>query len=142
MNYNDILTFLNEYKFFIAIAVGVIIILIVFLMRASKKRGLKNRFDELEIQYNELMSIPILFKINKASGLAKVNQKIARDVDSCKDLFKSIRIKQDNIVNQMGDANDALAYGKLNEAEYLFDELELVLKEALDRLESFVESIK
>ncbi len=133
MNYNDILTFLNEYKFFIAIAVGVIIILIVFLMRASKKRGLKNRFDELEIQYNELMSIPILFKINKASGLAKVNQKIARDVDSCKDLFKSIRIKQDNIVNQMGDANDALAYGKLNEAEYLFDELELVLKEALDQ---------
>ena len=26
MNYNDILTFLNEYKFFIAITVGVIII--------------------------------------------------------------------------------------------------------------------
>ncbi|CAM3664128.1 septation ring formation regulator EzrA [Erysipelothrix urinaevulpis] len=131
MNYNDILKFLNEQKIIIAIVVGLLLVLVFMLIRQRKKKQLSNRFDELEVKYNELMSIPILFKINKATGLAKVNHKIARDVDSCKDDFESIRSKQDNIVNQMGDANDALAYGKYKEASYLFEELEIVLDEAL-----------
>lgn len=132
MNYNDILIFLNKYKVLLAILAAALILMTYIMVRMSKKKTLQRRFEEMEIKYNELMSIPILFKINKASGLAKVNINIERDVDACKRLFEEIRLKQDLIVNEMGDADDALEYGKFKEAEHLFDGLEVLLHDALE----------
>lgn len=133
MNYNDILEFLNQNKIIIAVIFAVIILVIFFLMRSSKKRKLKQRFDEIEIKYNELMSIPILFKINKAVGLAKINQSLAKDVDICNNLFETVRGLQDDLVQQIGDADDALAYGKLKEADDLFTKLESLIEESMEK---------
>ncbi|HEY4537502.1 MAG TPA: septation ring formation regulator EzrA [Erysipelothrix sp.] len=133
MNYNDILEFLNQNKIIIAVIFAVIILVIFFLMRSSKKRKLKHRFDEIEIKYNELMSIPILFKINKAVGLAKINQSLAKDVDICNNLFETVRELQDDLVQQIGDADDALAYGKLKEADELFTSLESLIEESMEK---------
>ena len=133
MNYNDILEFLNQNKIIIAVIFAVIILVIFFLMRSSKKRKLKHRFDEIEIKYNELMSIPILFKINKAVGLAKINQSLAKDVDICNNLFETVRELQDDLVQKIGDADDALAYGKLKEADELFTSLESLIEESMEK---------
>ena len=132
MNNNEFLLFLDKNKIIIAILAVVLIALIFLLIRLAKKKSLQKRFDQLEIKYNELMGIPILFKINKASGLAKINEEIERDVDASKALFEEIRLKQDSIVNLMGDADDALAYGKFKEANVLVGELDSILDEALD----------
>lgn len=132
MNYNDILIFLDKYKIILALISALLIILTFIIIRTTKKKRLQKSFENMEIKYNELMSIPILFKINKATGLAKVNSNIERDVDSCKSLFESIRSKQDTIVNQMGDADDALAYGKFKEGEEIIAELGFSLDEALE----------
>lgn len=132
MNYNDFLIFLDNNKILIALVAAFLILLTYLIIRTSKKKGLQRRFEQMEIKYNELMSIPILFKINKATGLAKVNSNIERDVDSCKTLFEEIRTKQDTIVNEMGDADDALAYGKFHDARDHFNTLEVLLDDALE----------
>lgn len=131
MNYNDILIFLNKHKVIIALLAALLVVLALIIIRTSKKKSLQKRFEGVEIKYNELMSIPILFKINKATGLAKVNVDIERGVDSCKTLFEDIRSKQDSIVNLMGDADDALAFGKFNDADSLIEGLSELLDESL-----------
>ena len=133
MNYNDILEFLNKNKIVIAVVFAILILIVFFLIRSNKKRKLRNRFDEIEIKYNELMSIPILFKINKAVGLAKINQSLAKDVDICNSMFETVRTLQDDLVQQIGDADDAMAYGKLNEAHTLFDNLEALIEESMEK---------
>ena len=133
MNYNDILEFLNQNKIIIAVFFAILILAVFFLVRSSKKRKLRQRFDAIEVKYNELMSVPILFKINKAVGLAKVNQSLAKDVDMCNGLFETVRELQDELVKQIGDADDALAYGKLKEADYLFDELDALIDQSMEK---------
>lgn len=132
MDYNEFLIFVDKYKIIIVLLVALLIFLTFIIIRVAKKKSLQKSFDELEIKYNELMGIPILFKINKASGLAKINEEIERDVDSSKELFEEIRLKQDSIVNLMGDADDALAFSKFKDAKVLVGELDSKLDDALD----------
>lgn len=136
MNLQSIPSFIIEYKVPIAIVVVVIVIMVFFISRSNKKRRLRKQFDALEVRYNELMSIPVLFKINKATGLAKLNPEVENKVIECKDLFNQINRQQEVVTQLLADTEDALAYGKLKDAKYYLVDLEETITESLEQTET------
>lgn len=118
----------------ILIIIGVVLVLLligIIYIRQSRKRKFKREFDTLEIKYNELMSIPVLFKINKANGLAKINPGVHDDVIECKAKFDSINRQQEAIATVMADAEDAIAFNKLKVAKERLADLDYMIQETL-----------
>lgn len=131
MNMDSILRFFTENSVFLVIALILLIVLVFIYSRSAKKRRLRNQFDALEIKYNELVSIPILFKINKASSLAKINPDEETEVMECKSLFDEINKNQETITQVMADLEDAIAYNKLKESKEYLEELDELVNNSL-----------
>lgn len=142
MNYNDILEFLSKHKFVVALVLAAIILIIFMISRSLKKRQLREQFEAIEIKYNELMSIPILFKMNKATGLAKINPTLAKDVDGCNHQFEKVRSLQEKLVVKIGDADDALALGKLKEAAEKLHHLDILADETRNETYALDQSLE
>lgn len=132
MNLQTIIELANTYKIFLLIGIVVLGILVFFYLRAHKKRKLRKQFEALEIRFNELMSIPVLFKINKASGLAKINPEVDTLVIECKSLFNDVNKRNEGINALMAELEDALAYNKLKESSLLLNDLDEEITLALD----------
>lgn len=130
MNLQTILDYSVQYKWFLLVGLFLLIILLIFVSRSQKKRTLKKRFDALEIRYNELTSVPILFKINKATGLAKINANVDAEVVECKAIFNDINKAHDTITQIMQEIEDALAYSKFRDVKVLLSDLEEQINEA------------
>ncbi len=130
---------------YVVLGIAVLFILLILLyIRQASKRRYKREFDGLEIKYNELMSIPVLFKINKANGLAKINPKVQKEVVSCKALFDDINKRQEEIAVVMADAEDAIAFSKLKNAKLLLTDLNGMIEETLQetyRLSTSLETL-
>lgn len=133
MNFEVIFSILNQYKYYFIIGFAILFLVIIFATRSSLKRSLRKQFEGVEIQYNELMSIPILFKINKALGLAKLNPKVDEKVKECKVSFDDLSKSQERIVSLLADTEDALAYGKLKESKNLIEELDELVAYTLEQ---------
>lgn len=132
MNLQTIIELANTYKIFLLIGIVVLGILVFFYLRNHKKRKLRKKFEALEIRFNELMSIPVLFKINKASGLAKINPEVDTLVIECKSLFNDVNKRNEGINALMAELEDALAYNKLKESSLLLTDLDEEITLALD----------
>lgn len=131
MNMDSILRFFTENSVYLVIALILLVVLVLIYSRSAKKRRLRNQFDALEIKYNELVSIPILFKINKASSLAKINPDEETEVMECKSLFDEINKNQETITQVMADLEDAIAYNKLKESKEYLEELDELVNNSL-----------
>ena len=132
MNLQTIIDLVNEYKIFLLIGIFAVVVLMFFYLRARKKRKIRKQFESLEVRFNELMSIPVLFKINKATGLAKINPEVDKMVIECKALFNDINKRNDVINNVMAELEDALAYNKLKESGLLLADLDEEISVALE----------
>ncbi len=133
MTFESILNILKENIYIVAGVAIVLIVLIFLYIRSAQKRRLRNQFDALEVKYNELVSIPILFKINKATSLAKINPDEETEVMECKALFDEINKNQETITQVMADLEDAIAYNKVKDSRgYLVELDELVNKSLLN----------
>lgn len=144
MTIEKIINLITQNKY-VVLGIAVLLILLVLLyIRQASKRRYKREFDSLEIKYNELMSIPVLFKINKANGLAKINPKVQKEVVSCKALFDDINKQQEEIAIVMADAEDAIAFSKLKNAKLLLGDLDGMIEETLQetyRLNTSLETL-
>lgn len=126
-----IIGLITRNKFVFAGLVLLLLLVILVYARYLIKRRYKKDFDALEIRYNELMSIPVLFKINKASGLAKVTPEVGVEVERCKDVFEDLNRRQDELTEMMGEAEDAIAFGKLKLAKVTMSDLTDLTEETL-----------
>lgn len=130
MDLQTITNFLIEYKWFLLAGVLLLIVLVFFNVRSIRKRKIRRQFEALEVRYNELSSVPILFKINKATGLAKINPSVDTQVVECKALFNDINKGHETITHIMQELEDALAYNKLKESKLLLRDLEEHVEQA------------
>lgn len=128
---NTLIEFVSLYKYHLMIAALAVLILVFVAFRRVRKRKLKHRFDELEVRYNELMSIPILFKINKVNGLAKMNPSVVDTVTECKAGYDELRRQQEEIARVLADTEDSIAFNKQKEARLNLSDLEIMVDEAL-----------
>ena len=112
--------------------IGLVLLIVIVYFRFMMKSRYQREFDGLEIRYNELMSIPVLFKINKASGLAKVTPEVSDHVEHCKSIFEDLNKRQDELSEMMAEAEDAIAYGKLKVAKVSLGDLSDLIEETLE----------
>ncbi len=131
MNIEKIVEILNNNKLFVGIGLAVLFVMIIAYVWYARKRRYQRLFDALEIKYNELMSIPVLFKINKANGLAKLNPAVMEEVTRCKGVFEDLNKRQDEISSIMAEAEDAIAYNKLKHAQSSLEDLEGLISDSL-----------
>lgn len=129
---NKIVTILKDNPIFIGGIAAVVLLLLIVYLRSAKKRKFRSRFDELEIRYNELMSIPVLFKINKASGLAKVTPEVQEAVKACKQVYDDLNKRQDELTEMMAEAEDSIEFGKLKVAKLHLQDLNYLIEESLE----------
>ena len=83
MSIEKIIQILRQYQYISIAAVVLFFVMVLLYIRWSNKRKYQKEFDRLEIRYNELVSIPVLFKINKANGLSKINPDVSDKVLQC-----------------------------------------------------------
>ena len=146
MTIQTLLEFANKNKWFLLAGIIILITLIVLYGRSLNKRKIRKQFEALEVKYNELMSIPVLFKINKATGLAKINPSVDVEVIECKTLFNDINKRHEVVQQIMAELEDNLAYNKIKECKVLSADLQNQIDEALattyelnERLEKLLE---
>ena len=142
MNFQMILKLMNDYKYIIAVVLVLLIIGVFVYIRMAKKRRLNKAFETLEVRYNELMSIPVLFKINKANGLAKLNPDVEKKVSECKAEFSEINARQEEISDALADSEDALAFGKLKEASKHLSLLDELIAESMEQTISLNDNLE
>ena len=114
-------------------AIGALVILLIFLFfilikRKSNSKKLKDRMNELHIDYNSLKSIPLSFKLNKAIALARVNEAVGSKVDICKEDFELIQGDLTQISTMLADLDDAILTGNLKSGRMLISDLEGTLE--------------
>lgn len=131
-NMSRIIQLIKDNPIIPIIGVGALLLLVFFYIRFMKKRKYRHTFDQLEISYNELVSIPVLFKINKASGLAKVTPEVAEEVKRCKVIYDDLNKRQDELTEMMAEAEDAIEYGKLKAARVHLEDLDGLIEETLE----------
>lgn len=131
MNVNDLITVLENPIVWIGAIVVFVLLAIVLGLRIYRKRQLRKNFEQLEIQYNELISIPLSFKLNKATSLVKVNREIETEVIQLKQEHDDLNHRHTEIIGLLGDTEDLLAFGKLSQALKGIDTLKLLLEDGL-----------
>ncbi len=97
---------------------GLFSIALLFLIaRRVRKGNLKKKLKELEIRYNNVRSIPLPFKLNKAVALARVNAEVASMTEKAKVSFEAVQNELKQIANLLAETEDAILMGKLKNAK-------------------------
>lgn len=129
MSFSDVLSFLKQPVVLITIIVIAVLGLGILVFRAIKKSGLEKRFSQCEVKYNECISIPIAFKLNKANNIAKTNPANDETVQLIKKDYDDIEKRHEEISIIMADIEDAFAYRKLGLAKRSISDLEELLED-------------
>lgn len=123
MDFEAIFEFLSRPIVTFLLASVFIVIIIISLFRMVRLKSIKKEIEQVEVSYNDLISIPVLFKINKANGLAKTNPAVLKEFEKCKDDYSKISAAQEAIASLLADCEDSVAFGKLKLARQQIEEL-------------------
>lgn len=98
--------------------VGVAIILIALIIwKSFRIKGVKAQLSDLEMKYNELKSIPLSFKLNKATALSKVNQDIHELVVEYQEKFNVVQEKLKEFSVLLAEIDDFVYAKKVKKAK-------------------------
>ena len=109
---------LKDYnQFYIIAAIGIAILLIVIYMFARNRKLKKAKADleAVEYQYNNLKSIPLLFKLNKSIAIAKANENLKKTVKICEEDYKYASKNLVEIKNLLIESDDLLNARKIKD---------------------------
>lgn len=80
----------EEMMLYIGIGACVVLVLSIVIVMVRQKK-VKKDLAVLETRYNELKSIPLAFKLNKAVALSRVNEDMSHVVQACKNDFDQVQ---------------------------------------------------
>ncbi|MEF9961105.1 MAG: septation ring formation regulator EzrA [Erysipelotrichaceae bacterium] len=101
--------------------VAIIIITMIMMMLRSKKA--KKTFEELELRYNSLKSVPLAFKVNKAVALSRVNNNVAQRVENCKNSFDEVQDQLKECSVLLAEIDDLVYVRKVKSANEKMESL-------------------
>lgn len=139
-----VLNFLSNKFVIIGLAALIILLIVWFIIRKMRSGKLKKRLGDYEIRYNQIKSIPLPYKLNKAVAIARVNQDVMQSVTNCKDDFDLVQSNLKQIAQLLADTEDYLLMNKYsNVKEGLIDlESMLVLGERqVSEMDAFLDTI-
>lgn len=138
------LDFISKIEVIIAIIVIVVIFVVWLILRKVQSNKYKKVLAELEVRYNQINSIPLAFKLNKAVAIARVDNVLLQNVALCKDDFDFATSNLKQISQTLADLEDALLIGKHKFVKNGLLDLESSIKlgeEQVGKLNAFLDEI-
>lgn len=140
----NFLKFISRLEVIIAIAVILILLIIWLVLRKVQSNKYKKELAELEVRYNQISSIPLAFKLNKAVAIARVDQVLLKNVALCKDDFDLATSNLKQVSQSLADIEDNILIGKLKSVKEGILDLESSVKlgeEQVGKLNTFLDGI-
>ncbi len=113
----------------IGVSVLVLILVLYFLKRSIDVKKLRKKLLEFENRYNNIKSAPLLFKLNKAVALARVNDEVNKVIDGCRNDFEKVQDLLKQASTSLGEIDDSLYLKKVKVARKEFNNLSGILDE-------------
>lgn len=131
MSIDELIQILSKPIVFGSIFAVLFLLILFYVVRSFKKRTVSKKLNQYEILYNECISVPISFKLNKASSIAKSNTDKEKIYNNLKLEYDDLDKRHDEIATVMEDIEDALAFNKLSMASRSMEDLGMLVEEAL-----------
>ena len=141
---DNILKFLSRIEVIIAVIAIVLILVVLLVFRKLQSNNYKKALSELEVKFNQINSIPLAFKLNKAVAIARVDQVLMSNVAMCKDDFDLASSNLKQTAQLLAEIEDNILMGKLKHAKEGILDLESSIQlgeEQVGKLNSFLDGI-
>lgn len=141
---DTVLKYLSDIRIVIAIAVVVVILILFFIIRKIQASKLRKQLEDLEVRYNQIKSVPLSFKLNKAVAISRVEQDAMAKVAQTKDDFDKAEANLKQISQSLADTEDEILGGKLKKAKEDLADLEASIalgEKQVGSLDKFLDSI-
>lgn len=123
------------------IILGVLVLLtlivVIILINNARKSKIKQAFDEVNVRFNEVKTIPLAFKLNKAQAMARRSEETAAAVKEYYEKYETAQKHIDEMSEKLMDAEDAIGNRDYKEAREIIDSIH----EQLDSSEVEVKNI-
>lgn len=144
MNFEMILNLFKRLEVQIAFVVLIVLFLVILIIKRMNLHQLKQKMQAVEKRYNNVKSVPLPFKLNKAVALARVNPEILENVNDFKNNFEEIQENFKSIVHVLAETEDVLVIGKSKHAKLNLQDLNQMLNQIekqVEQLNSRLDSI-
>ena len=111
-NINELL---QDYYIYIAAVLLVIVVVFMMFRRNRNFKKARTKLEALEVSYNKVKSIPILFKLNKATAIAKSNEPLKKQVETCKADYEFVHKNISEISRVLIESQDLLQVRNVRE---------------------------
>ena len=112
-----------------AVLVVMIALIVVLLIRNSHKKNLKKKMDELYVRFNDIKTVPLAFKLNKAQTMAKRNEDMAKEVETYLKRYNEVDMHINDLQQMLNDADDSQSEKSYMENLETLDMIDLAMKE-------------
>ncbi|MBR5795781.1 MAG: septation ring formation regulator EzrA [Erysipelotrichaceae bacterium] len=117
MSLNEVITTVLSSVWFY-IAVGLLFLAIIYLIvRNMTKKKLMKEMQQMEVRYTEMKTIPLLFKLNKATALARMNQEVASILAEKDAEYDKVQLDIKAVAQLLADTDDLIELGKYSLAK-------------------------
>ena len=144
MKIEEILAYLKN-PITLYVGAGLIALLfLLFIFRMIRTKKLRSIFDGYSYDYNSLKSVPLLFKLNKATALAKVSQEIRDLVEAARLDFENLQENFKNLMELLSECEDNLELGKTAKVRKKVNQIEdlmVLTKVQVDNLDMKLEEV-
>ena len=128
--------------YIIVALVAIAIIVIMILVKNTRKASIKKQIDDLYVRFNTVKTIPLAFKLSKAQMMAKRNEETASKVQDYYEKYveaeKHISEIQE-LLNQIDDANNAKEYREVERLILLTSQKTVAIENEVKDIDSFLE---
>ncbi|TFG81404.1 MAG: hypothetical protein E4G74_04215, partial [Erysipelotrichales bacterium] len=124
MDMQSVLDFYSRKEVLYIVAGLFALAVILLVARRIRKGNLRRKLKETEIRYNNVRSVPLPFKLNKAVALARVNSDVANMVEEAKSTFDTIQIELKEIAGLLAETEDQILMGKLKSSKLNLGDLD------------------
>lgn len=126
------------YEYIVAVLVVVALIILFVLIKKIQSDSIKNDLNDINVRFNAIKSVPLAFKLNKATYIAKINEETAASVDLYREKFDTCQKNMEQLQSLIDGIEDDIATKKTKQAK----ESILVVKENLKDSEEEVKEIE
>jgi septation ring formation regulator len=112
---NNLINLVQGYYIYFLIGLVAILILFVMIFKNKHFKQARINLEELEVRYNKVKSIPLLFKLNKATAIAKTNESTKKLVDTCKVDYDFVHKNINEISRLLIESQDLIQVRKTKE---------------------------
>lgn len=128
----------------IGIAILAVLLIALFIIRRMRFSNYKKSFDDLNIEYNLIKSVPLNFKLNKAVAIARVNQETMNLITQCKDDYEKIQNNFEQMGRLLAETDDNITIHKAKLVKHNLVDLSNCIdigKEQVSKLEKHLDTI-